>query len=159
MKRFLFRHYWWMVVVVVGPLIAWIHADGKDPDLKGTLTVIGSVVSGVFFVQKQKLEELKLFKDLFREFNQRYDQMNEKLNNIIDANASDKLTAEETKVLFDYFNLCGEEYLFFKRGYIDPLAWQAWHNGMRFFYKSPRINALWLRELEGNSYYGLRFRD
>lgn len=85
--------------------------------------------------------------------------MNEKLNEIIDASSSDKLTADEIKTLFDYFNLCGEEYLFFKRGYIDPVAWRAWHNGMRFFYKNPRINAVWLRELEANSYYGLRFRD
>jgi len=146
-------------MAVAAALILWIHADGKDPDLKLTLTVIGSVISGVFFVQKQKLEELKMFKDLFREFNQRYDQMNEKLNNIVDANSLDKLTAEETKVLFDYFNLCGEEYLFFKQGYIDPAAWHAWYNGMKSFYNSPRINALWVRELEGNSYYGLRFRD
>lgn len=146
-------------MIVAGLLIFWIHAGGKDPDLKLTLTVMGSAISGVFFVQKQKLEELKMFKDLFHEFNQRYDQMNEKLNEIIDASSSDKLTADETKVLFDYFNLCGEEYLFFKRGYIDPVAWRAWHNGMKVFYKSPRIKGLWVRELESNSYYGLRFHD
>jgi hypothetical protein len=146
-------------MAVAGLLIFWIHADGKDPDLKLTLTVIGSVISVVFFVQKQKLEELKMFKELFREFNQRYDQMNENLNNIIGVNSSVKLTAEEIKVLFDYFNLCGEEYLFCKRGYIDPVAWQAWYSGMKLFYKSPRINALWIRELESSSYYGLRFRE
>lgn len=159
MKHFLFRNYWWIVAVVAAAVIFWIHVDGKDPDLRLTLTVVGSAISGVFFVQKQKLEELKMFKDLFREFNQRYDQMNEKLNSIISANSSDKLTTEETKVLFDYFNLCGEEYLFFKRGYSDPVAWQGWYNGMKSFYKSPRINTLWATELEGNSYYGLRFPE
>jgi len=157
MKHFLFRHYWWIVIVVAGLLIYWIHADGKDPDLKLTLTVIGSVISGVFFVQKQKLEELKMFKDLFVEFNRRYDSMNEDLNKTADSNPSEELSVRETAVLCDYFNLCGEEYLFYKRGYIDPFAWKAWHNGMKVFYKNPRINGLWVRELETDSYYGLRF--
>jgi hypothetical protein len=115
----------------------------ESPDWRLLLTPVWSLVSFVFFVQKQKLEELKMFKELFTEFNRRYDAMNEPLNKIAYANPSEELTVQKTSVLFDYFNLCGEEYLFYKRGYIDPVAWKAWHNGMKFFYKSPRINALW----------------
>lgn len=159
MKHGLFRHYWWMMIAVAAAVIFWIHSASKDPDLRLTLTVIGSAISGVFFVQKQKLEELKMFKDLFQEFNRRYDEMNEKLNRIADGNLTDELTTDEIKILFDYFNLCGEEYLFFKRGYIDPLAWRAWYNGMTIYYKSPRIKVLWARELKANSYYGLSFRE
>jgi hypothetical protein len=83
--------------------------------------------------------------------------MNEGLNEIAKANASQQLTVQKTSLLYDYFNLCGEEYLFYKRGYIDPVAWKAWHNGMKVFFNSPRINKLWVRELETGSYYGLRF--
>jgi hypothetical protein len=156
MKHFFFQHYWWIALLVLLTLVALIVSDGREPDWKLLLTLVGSLVSFVFFVQKQKLEELKMFKELFTEFNRRYDAINEDLNKIVYVNPSEQLTMQEIGTLYDYFNLCGEEYLFYKKGYIDPVAWKAWHNGMKFFFKIPRINKLWVRELETNSYYGLR---
>jgi hypothetical protein len=59
--------------------------------------------------------------------------------------------------LFDYFNLCGEEYLFYSQGYVYPEVWKAWFNGMEFFRPNPRIRQLWNEELKTGSYYGLQF--
>lgn len=57
--------------------------------------------------------------------------------------------------LYDYFNLCAEEYLYFQKGYIYKEVWTAWCYGIRFFFESPRIRPQWQQEEETNSYYGL----
>ncbi|MEE8113221.1 MAG: hypothetical protein V3T23_02590 [Nitrososphaerales archaeon] len=156
MKHFFFRHYWWIAVLALVIVIFLIVSDSQPPDWKIVLTLIGSTISFVFFVQKQKLEELKMFKELFTEFNSRYDNLNDKLLRIPEANPSEELSEEEKITLNDYFNLCGEEYLFYEKGYIDPVVWKAWHNGMRVFFQNSRIRKLWLEELNTDSYYGLR---
>ena len=92
--------------------------------------------------------------DLFRQFNERYDKLNDKLNAIATQSPETMLTLEQKQVLFDYFNLCGEEWLYFKAGYIDPAVWEAWREGMRFFLRAPDIRRLWTAELDGGSYYG-----
>jgi len=66
------------------------------------------------------------------------------------------LTSEEELALVDYFNLCAEEYLFHRRGYIDPDAWSAWTAGMRDVFSSDRVRAFWDKEAGTNSYYGLQ---
>ncbi len=73
-------------------------------------TTLGAVLGFCFIVQKQKLEELRLFRDLFTDFNCRYDEMNEKLENILTGNQIED--SKLRKTLVDYFNLCAEEYLF-----------------------------------------------
>lgn len=125
--------------------------------LGSVVTVIGTLITFIYFAQKQDLEEARLFKELFTTFNQRYDGLNEVLNNIVRAeNQEAKLTPDEEKKLDDYFNLCGEEYLFVKRKYIYPVVWKAWKTGMQKFLENPRIRQKWLKETkEGWSYYGL----
>ncbi len=120
------------------------------------IAIVGGILSSIYFVQKQKLEETRLFKELFAEFNERYDKLNESLNQILRANPDQNLSSKEIDILYDYFNLCGEEYLFYKRGYILPEVWEAWLNGMGIFYGDKRIRKLWQEELETNSYYGFK---
>ena len=60
----------------MGLLVFFVIADSGVIDWKLVVTLVGLTVSLIFFVQKQKLEELKLFKELFTEFNRRYDEMN-----------------------------------------------------------------------------------
>ena len=110
-----------------------------------------------FNVQKQNLEDTKLFKELFEKFNDRYDGMNDDLNRIYRQRADEPPDEDEKKTLFKYFNLCGEEYLFFKKGFIYPKVWRAWKNGMEFFRQNTRIKKLWDDELGRDSYYGLEF--
>ena len=156
MKHFMFRYYVVIALVSFLATVILVMLAYDSVDWKLIVTIIGTILSFVYFAQKQNLEELRLFKELFTEFNQRYDRLNESLNRILLEDPDDELTAEELDVLNDYFNLCGEEHLFFKKGYIYPEVWKAWLNGMKIFYQDERIRELWLRELETDSYYGLR---
>ena len=69
------------------------------------------------------------------------------------------LTDDEIDSLFPYFNLCAEEFFYFREGFIHPQVWQAWNNGMKFFRRNPRIKKLWDEELGNNSYYGMSFEQ
>ena len=155
-KSFLFRYYLPIaltacLLVIIVALIVRDHVDWKL-----SVTVVGGILSSIYFVQKQRLEELRLFEELFSEFNERYGALNEKVNQIIGTNQEAKLTQDEINTLYDYFNLCGEEYLYYKQGYILPEVWEAWLNGMKIFYQNKRIRKLWEEELATNSYYGFK---
>src|SRR5690606_31494691 len=90
---------------------------------------------------------------LFHKFNSKYDGLNEKLDEIIHSETA--LTVEQKRVLVDYFNLCAEEYMFYKSGHIDTDVWKSWSAGMRYYYSNSKIGEFWRQELETNSYYGL----
>jgi len=108
----------------------------------------------VAFLYTQHLQQSRLFKELFTEFNQRYNELNEGLNDIRGRPEGAPLKPEDTKTLFDYFNLCGEEFLFFRAGYIDLDVWRSWCHGMQEFMNDPEIRRLWEDELKSGSYYG-----
>lgn len=137
-------------VLAVG--LTW-RVSGQNWQL--VLTVAGGALSFSYFVQKQKLEELRLFKELFKEFNARYDSLQDRLLPVLCKTEGD-LTSDELFVVNEYFNLCGEEYLYYRLGYIDPAAWIAWENGMRFYMKNSRIAGFWKKDSLSDSFYGLR---
>lgn len=115
--------------------------------------VIGTILSLGYFLQKQKLEELRLFRDIFKECNARYYQMKEALEAI--ATKTDEVTPEEKVKVIDYLNLCGEQYLYYKLGYIEPSVWQAWFTGMQTHVVAPNISSIWAVEKRKGSYYDL----
>ena len=104
---------------------------------------LAAIAAGVFAfafgVQKQNLEETKLFKELFEQFNERYDDMNDNLNQIHEQPSNSPLNKDEKRELFKYFNLCGEEYLYYDKGFICKKVWTAWKTGMEFFRGNKRI--------------------
>src|SRR3989338_3476223 len=110
-KHFIFRHYWW--IAILGAVIAIALIVTTMPSGKESLfvSVLGAAAGFCYFVQKQKVEELRLFKDLFSEFNRRYDELNDRLVDIRTWNVTDETARRKT--LVDYFNLCAEEFLFF----------------------------------------------
>jgi len=120
-KWFVHHHYLAIValtLLIVVILTSILYANGAD--WKVLLAVIGGLLSFVYFIQKQQLDEAKLFKELFVEFNEKYNGMNEKLNEIIaQVNAEKPLEQIDGAIdtLFDYFNLCSEEYLFYSLPY------------------------------------------
>lgn len=125
------------------------------------ITSIGIVLSSIYFIQKQKLEELRLFSNLFDDFNSRYDALNEDLENFINDKKAQGLTKDELKnnteyydTLIDYFNLCAEEYFYYSEGYIYPEVWDSWKNGMKYYCdESSILEELWKEELKQDSYY------
>ena len=115
------------------------------------LTAVGGVTS---FLYSKHSQEIQLFRDLFREFNARYDNLNKKLNEIYNRPKDEQLQSTDYGLLYDYFNLCAEEQMFARAGCIDLSVWRAWQNGMRYFAQDPEILDFWQRELQQDSYYG-----
>lgn len=126
------------------------------------------LVSWFYSWRSSKRDGDKMMKELFTEFNARYDKLNDSLA-IIETyyKEYDKFKQlyvndrEEHKKLkqdvIDFFNLCAEEYYWHQKKRIDPKIWQAWHSGMNYWYnKVPTIKKLWKMEVEAGgttSYY------
>jgi hypothetical protein len=155
LKWFIHKYYFAIavsVLLIVIIFVPFFYLRGAD--WKVLLTVIGGLASFFFFIQKQELDEAQFINELLVKFNARYDCMNEELNAIV-RRSDAKLESDDINNLFDYFNLCGEEYLFYQRGYIYPEVWRSWVAGMKYYYNNPRIQKLWVEELSSESYYGL----
>jgi len=160
-KLWFFENYWFIMAIfapiaVIMAFLAWYFLI---TDIGFLVTLVGGLFSFIFFMQKQQHEELNTFRELFTEFNERYDKLNEKLNRIRNADNNEPLSACEKDILFEYFNLCGEEYLYYKKGYIYPKVWKTWCNGMKFFLKNDRIGTLWKEEENEEYYYGLTLTE
>jgi hypothetical protein len=155
LKFWFFRNYWWLLALVFVGLGTGMGLLQAGVDFRLLATLLGTFLSLLYFLQKQRLEETKLFREIFAECNERYDKMNESLNAIVDGPDDQPLQSKERAILDDYFNLCGEEHLYYIQGYIFPSVWKAWHNGMKYFIKNPRIAAVWTEEKKSESYYGL----
>src|ERR1700688_4255667 len=101
MKALLFRFF--PEVAVLGLIVAFSCIFGLDLDAKPPL-IGGSIAVALgfcYFIQQQRLAETRLFKELFTEFNRRYDVMNEALANIAPMGAA---TSDE-QLIIDYLNL------------------------------------------------------
>jgi hypothetical protein len=129
-KFWFFEHYWWLLCVALVGAVATLLVLHEP--LPTVATVVGAILSVAYFLQKQKLEEMRLFRELFKECNARFDAMNEDLA-LISERGDVELSREYRLRVVDYLNLCGEEYLYFKRGYIEPSVWnlEQWHEGHR----------------------------
>ena len=140
------------LAIVTNGLILYFVPSPKNVELLVPAT--GAIAAFVYFLYSQHLQETRLFAELFQQFNERYDRLNDKLNGIVSREQQSLMSAKDRQILFDYFNLCAEEYLYFKSGYIEREVWESWINGMRYYAKSIDIRRLWGEELESGSYYG-----
>ena len=136
---------------LVGGFIAATLVWSFVPSL--LMPAVTSLAGLFYFLYSQHLQKARLFHDLFKNFNERYDKLNNKLNQIA-TNDSILIEFEDQQILFDYFNLCGEEYLYYKNGFIDNEVWKSWRNGMLYFSSFKKIHDLWSNELKSGSYYG-----
>ncbi len=158
-KRFIFT--WYVPIIIVAfVLITLLFASDRQARDNASLfiPIFGALFSFFFFVQKQQLEELQVFRELFRDFNERYDAMSAELTKILGHGGQGDLSDDQVKLLTEYFNLCGEEYLYYRQGYIYPEVWTAWCNGMGVYLEDKRIQTKWGAEQATNSYYGLTLR-
>jgi hypothetical protein len=84
LKVFWFKHY---VIIVLLSFIVSIVTSILTTKVEANLltqsaTFAGIALSAIYFVQKQKLEEMKLFKELFTEFNEKYARQNDNISDI-----------------------------------------------------------------------------
>lgn len=147
------RHYYPFVFIcglVAAAATASFSPEGRHFEVFLSIAVAFAGIT--HFLYSQHVENTRLFTDLFREFTCRYDKLNDNLNALIN-NRKDDLGDEDRALLYDYFNLCAEEFLFYNAGYIDKLVWTAWFHGMEIFFADPRVAELWKVEEKSNSYY------
>jgi|SRR5690606_27777557 len=111
------------------------------------------------YKQTQNLANDKMMKELFSEFNKRYDRLNGFLLSIQDMTIEDFQGFKESKKfkinyrVNDYFNLCSEEYFWYKKGRIDEEVWQSWSIGMNYIYSHTElVRYLWNQECENEGY-------
>src|SRR5256885_3206788 len=120
------------------------------------LTIAGGLGALAFYLNRRHAEDARLAKELLKEFNERYDKLN---NDLQLACWRESRFEEETKLQFiKYFNLCAEEWLFWSTGYIYEPVWRAWRNGMKQYAKDNRVMAIWDEEAKTDSYYGFDFK-
>ncbi len=153
MKKFLYRKSSSIILLIGFIFILFVFFKVAPNEWALLASLLSALISFVYFYQQNKKEELKIFIELFEKFNRRYDKMNDDLNKILEKS---ELNEVDRLKLYDYFNLCGEEYLYYSRGYIFNEVWEAWQNGMKYFLKNEQIYKLWKEEKETNSYYGLK---
>jgi len=112
------------VLIAVVPLL-----PPPYPDSGVLLTAVGGLWALAFYLRGRHADDAKFMKELLKEFNERYDELNDKLQPALWREES--FTPEIKLQFIDYFNLCAEEWLFRKAGYIYDPVWTAWDNGMK----------------------------
>jgi len=95
----------------------------------------------------------EFFKELFTEFNVRYNEMNDILDHI---KGTEILNDAQRTTIIDYLNLCAEEYMWVRKGRIPFHIWKSWMNGMRLHFEKPCIKEIVEKESRfwKSSYYG-----
>lgn len=152
-RHFFFREYGWIALLGGGVSIGLVLRFSPDSPIPLIGSVVAATLGFCYFVQQQHLAETALFKELFTEFNARYDRLNDTLLEIEKAGTAQ--TLQHRQAIVDYFNLCAEEYLFFKQGYLISEVWRSWCRGMIYYMEMEPFRSLWEEERMSDSYYGL----
>jgi len=139
-------------VLAVLVFASWLYF--KDTGL--LIGMIASIATIYLGYVRLRIEHDTMFKSLFESFNARYDH---KMNNLINSLAKSpehKLSTDERNIILDYFNLCAEEYMWYKKGRLPKEVWSSWKAGMEFNLEVPQIRSLYIEQKEeSTSYYGL----
>lgn len=140
--------------IVALAILPLLPAPYSDPEL--LVALIGGLWAFAFFMKSRHAEDARFMKELLESFNKRYNDMNDDLRRI-QREDQRPFTPDQEDKFVDYFNLCAEEWLFWRQGYVYAPVWKAWENGMKQYAKDERVQALWLKERKTGSYYGFEF--
>lgn len=135
-----------------------IYFNYKNIELPIAIFSAGFSIS--FAIRQYRIENDKIFKELFIMYNEKYDlKFNNYLNEIdheVSKNSHYKLNEKQKPIIIDYLNLCAEEFLWHKKGRIDEVAWSSWERGMKYYLNIPAIkNFIILEKKQQDSYYGI----
>jgi len=172
-RRYLFRHYWWIAPFGLAIIILAVLFIADSTRVSLMLSAVASCLAFCYFVQQQKLAETKMLKDLFTDFNERYDKLNDTLMEVCELDNAEPicgykcflkcfqkgqtLTSKHYNAINDYFNLCSEEYYFYNEGYVPKKVWDCWKTGMKEIFSNRFVREVWDAEFKKgleNSYYG-----
>ena len=127
------------------------------------IEILGAVIAiGISFsigIVQYRIQNDVIFKELFIYFTSKYDkEYNGILNGIVQKTQVDgnySLTDSEKNTVTDFINFCAEEYLWFSKNRIPNNVWDAWWEGMVYFFKCNPIKQQLLSEYsQSSSYYG-----
>jgi hypothetical protein len=150
--------------IILINVISMIIGIGLFYLTKEKVEVLGAVIAtGISLslgIRQYKTENDKLFKELFTEFNTKYDlKFNDNLEVIIEhceLNENHQLSSKDEKLIIDYLNFCAEEYLWKTKGRISKEVWNSWENGMVYYLNKQIINQVVVKQKgQKDSYYGL----
>ena len=155
-----------------------------DPQITGALiqgaaTILGAggailfahTVTNTFEKQKHQVEKDLAFRQLFNDFNVRFDNLNGSLNEVLKLAKEefagnilpfDALSTLHQNSIQDYLNLCSEEFLWHRKKFIDEEIWLSWKIGLSYYLKVEPIAELFKRERDGlyaKSYYEGFFKE
>lgn len=109
-----------------------------------------------------ELQKDQFEKELFEKFNSKYDKLNEVLNDLVsqghiiegyETNTIKEKFTLQYNTLMDYFNLCSEQYFWYKKGRVSKDLWKAWYTGMNYYYNNSKVlRDLWEEEVKGDGY-------
>lgn len=122
----------------------------------------GLLITLIFSVFSRSLANDKMRRELFADFNKRYDDLNDDLYRIKEQIKSiEELNKSPLKSkLIDFFNLCAEEFYWRRR--LGNRIWKCWHAGMKHWYNEvPVIKEAWEKEIEelGHAAYYLKEKE
>lgn len=121
-------------------------------------TIATGISLSIAFMQS-KIQDDRIFRELFTEFNSIYEtDFRKQLDEIVKKGNSDEavLSTTDRELVIKYFNLCAEEYLWRRKYRVPNSVWDAWESGMVYYFNKPIINSILLEEKEEfGSYYGL----
>ncbi len=135
---FRFKLYFLVSVVYVLSLAIFIciseeKANTKVFEISISLTLI------IFTFAQFEIQHKKNEIEMFREYNNRYDRLNDDLYALINSKCTNKFDEEQKSnknkkmsnaLIIDYLVLCSEEYYWRRQGYISKELWINWQKGM-----------------------------
>jgi hypothetical protein len=121
--------------------------------------IIGSLISIYFGFLKLFVDYDKVFRELYVSFNEKYSKnFNDLLEKLRANDEKEILTLADKNIIIDYFNLCSEEYLWFKKRRIPNNVWNAWVSGIIENIRIPKVWNVFKEETNTDSqrisYYG-----
>ncbi len=144
------------ILTIISGII--FYCFDRKPEIPIAIFATGISIS--FGFRQYKIENDKMFKELFQSFNEKYDlKFNNKLNKIEQKTKEDlnyELNKKQIALIMDYLNLCAEEYLWYTKGRIDETVWKSWEKGMKFYINIKSIKKIVdTQKAQKDSFYGL----
>lgn len=157
--KYLVRYSDIFILILTGIIAIMMYINNIEKS-EIPIAIFGVGISVAFSIRQSRIENDKIFKELFILYNDKYDiKFNEILNEIVcktKSNANYELSETELPIVTDYLNMCAEEYLWFTKGRIEDAAWRSWERGMLYYLFQPPIKRYVEKEkLHKQSYYGI----